>query len=522
MATEKSPNREIAEAEQERKPPSEREENIDEDTKRTLAIAATEVVGAGALPDYDYGWSCKLCGKQSVGLQALMGHFLFHRFLLGDDRVRSEAGEALKAKIAVESSNGRCDVEEGPHQPATASNEDATAAMPYVSSGVISTAVCPLPQPFPFTPAGRMMTETHSSFDPVSLVKIIPPNADEGESSIGVLPHDARTQSKPSTCGPAIENMKSIKRKREELTSRGVENMNESKWRKLKGCCSLGQAVKEFKEILPILERFLQETTTLAKGCSRRSPLVTTELVGGGTHRKINEIYSYLVQENISIIGVVGMVGVGKTAILTHVHNKLLENRAFDDVLWVNVPLEFSTYALQEEIANVVGLHNISNEKDVKRRASILYGHLRMKKSVLILDGLWMHFKVKDVGIPVEMGSVKLVLSTRSLDVCFMMLCQKQIKIKPLEREESWRLFLKVLCFAGKLPSDIEEIAKFIMHKCDGLPLGIIDIGTRMRGVEKVHEWKGMLQKFKDSRIELEAFKGLKLSYMNLGDHQVQ
>ncbi|KAK3424220.1 hypothetical protein EUGRSUZ_F01017 [Eucalyptus grandis] len=310
--------------------------------------------------------------------------------------------------------------------------------------------------------------------------------------------------------------MKSIKRKREELTSRGVENMNESKWRKLKGCCSLGQAVKEFKEILPILERFLQETTTLAKGCSRRSPLVTTELVGGGTHRKINEIYSYLVQENISIIGVVGMVGVGKTAILTHVHNKLLENRAFDDVLWVNVPLEFSTYALQEEIANAVGLHNISNEKDVKRRASILYGHLRMKKSVLILDGLWMHFEVKDVGIPVEMGSVKLVLSTRSLDVCFMMLCQKQIKIKPLEREESWRLFLKVLCFAGKLPSDIEEIAKFIMHKCDGLPLGIIDIGTRMRGVEKVHEWKGMLQKFKDSRIELEAFKGLKLSYMNL------
>ncbi|KAI6687466.1 hypothetical protein NL676_024294 [Syzygium grande] len=278
---------------------------------------------------------------------------------------------------------------------------------------------------------------------------------------------------------------------------------------------------REVEEILLVLGRFRQEATAVA-GCSKTSPSLTIELVGKETRRKVNEIFSCLMLANVSIIGVYGMGGVGKTAILRHVYDRLFEDLGWD-VFWVSVPQDFSVYALQEEIANVVGLDNLSSEKDVERRAGLLYGHLNAKnRSILILDGLWMHFEVKDVGIPVETGKVKLVVTTRSLDVCRMMLCQKQIKIELLDMEDSWRLFSEKLCFPGELLQGVEQIARSLLDRCYGLPLGIIEIATRMGGAEEVHEWRGMLGRLEDSRMELDMFKRLQLSYLNLGNDQVQ
>lgn len=207
---------------------------------------------------------------------------------------------------------------------------------------------------------------------------------------------------------------------------------------------------------------------------------------------------------------------------MRHVYVSLLDYLP-SYVFWIAVPQDFSVYALQEEIANAVGLDNLSNEKDVKRRAGLLYGHLNAKKGcILILDGLWKPFEVKDVGIPVETGKLKLIVTTRSPDVCRMMLCQKQIKIELLDMEDSWRLFLKKLCFAGELPQEVEQIARSLLDRCCGLPLGIIEIASRMRGVKKEREWRDMLGNLEESRMELDVFKSLQLSYLNLGDEQVQ
>ncbi|KAF7847257.1 hypothetical protein BT93_L3147 [Corymbia citriodora subsp. variegata] len=326
--------------------------------------------------------------------------------------------------------------------------------------------------------------------------------------SLGARMHGAPVESQPSTRRLADSNMKSLKRRLEELISSHQADMNKlmSKWRRIEEeYWSVARAIregisfslekvgdveelsKEVEEILLILGRFRQEPMSLVR-CNGTSPSVTLELVGKETRRKANEIFSYLMQDNISMIGVYGMGGVGKMAILRHVYNRLLEDLALD-VFWVAIPQGFSVYALQEEIANAVGLDSLLYEKDVKRRADLLYGHLNVKnRSILILDGLWMHFEVKDVGIPVEMGNLKLVVTTRSLDVCRMMLCQKKIKIELLGKEDSWRLFSKTICFAGELPWEVEQIARSLLDRCYGLPLGIIEIATRMRGVEKVHE----------------------------------
>ncbi|XP_056172869.1 probable disease resistance protein At4g27220 isoform X3 [Syzygium oleosum] len=375
-----------------------------------------------------------------------------------------------------------------------------------------------------------------------------PVNAEEGEPNTEV-PQDARiddalVDSRPGSFGLVGEYMPTLKRKLEELSSRVADlDELETRSRKSKRINDWGvvrafregksvfvqqvervdDLIKEVEEILGHYS-FQKGLTTHAGRCRKSSPLVTTKLVGKKSEQTIEEICDYLMEDEIFIIGVYGMGGVGKTAILMHVHNRILENSAFNDVFWVTVPQEFSFCELQDEIANAVGLDNLSKDKDVKRRASMLNRHLKKKRAVLILDGLWMHFDFEDVGIPVEKGGIKLVLTTRSLNVCHEMLCQKEIKIKPLEKlnEDDWSLFREKLCFGRELPSEVKKIAKSIVDKCGGLPLGIIEIATHMRRVEEVHEWKGMLWKLEESRVELNVFKRLKLSYVNLGDSQVQ
>ncbi|KAF8023858.1 hypothetical protein BT93_F1137 [Corymbia citriodora subsp. variegata] len=503
-------------------------------------------------------WKCNFCNKVYGGSVtrikahlAGVGGFGINDCKDVSDRVRSEAKKALKSKGTAESSNGaEGNVEEGPHLPGTANNEDAWretlfTAAPGLSSDVIS-AVGASSSAFPpllgpslpsqslpaqsmiplgdsFWPQQPQLSQSHAgdsytqpqNFNcPISHPDLahealtnMPPqqNAEEGEPNTEV-PRDVRTKdaamvSRPGNCGLVKENTPSLKRK---LKRKGGERSNGEF---VNDCCHCS---------------FRKLSTTHATRRRKSLPLLTTELVGKEMEKTIEQICNYLMEDEINIIGIYGMGGVGKTAILMQVHNKVLQNPAFNDVFWVTVPQKFSVYELQDEIGNALRLDNLSKDRDVKRRASILNRHLKKKKAVLTLDGLWMHFDFEDVGIPVEKGGIKLVLTTRSLDVCHKMLCQKQIEIRPLDEEDHWDLFLKKLCFGRDLPLKVKEIARSILDKCGGLPLGIIEIATHMRGVEEVHEWKDLLQKLENSMMELNVFKKLKLSYMNLGNLQVQ
>ncbi|KAL3733632.1 hypothetical protein ACJRO7_023060 [Eucalyptus globulus] len=465
-----------------------------------------------------------------------------------NDMVRSlmtEEGEPT-IEVSRELSNGaEGNIEEGLHQPVITSNEDGPreisfADVPSLDSNAMSTIVASssdfLPShemnvPSQYLPTQNMTTHGDFSFGtqppqshagdsniqqqnlsnpssggdltPEAFTKMPHPvNAEEGEPNTEV-PQDVRTKdavmvSRPGNCGLVNENMPSLKKKRGERSNREV--VNNCRYRS-----------------------FRKSSMTHATRCRKSSPLLTTELVGKESEKTINKICDYLMEDENVIIGIYGMGGVGKTAILLHVQNRVLEDSTFNDVFWVTVPQEFSVYELQDEIANVVGLDDLLKYKDVKRRACILDKHLKKKeRSILLLDGMWKHFEVKDVGIPIKKSGLKLVFTTWSLDVCHKMLCQKLIKIEPLSLQgDAWNLFLETLG-EKEITSEVEKFARLIVQECGGLPLGIIEIATCMRGVEEVYEWKDMLRKLKESRVELDVFKRLKLCYVNLADSQVQ
>ncbi|KAK5786794.1 hypothetical protein PVK06_041439 [Gossypium arboreum] len=125
--------------------------------------------------------------------------------------------------------------------------------------------------------------------------------------------------------------------------------------------------------------------------------LPTTELVGAANVR--DEIYQCLMGDDVGMIGVWGMGGIGKTTIMKDVHNRLLKERKFRKLIWVTVSKDLDIPRLQKNIASQLE-RNLSDDEDIIIRAGKVSEMLRRQgRHVLILDDVWESFSLEDVGI---------------------------------------------------------------------------------------------------------------------------
>ncbi|XP_056175207.1 probable disease resistance protein At5g47250 isoform X2 [Syzygium oleosum] len=255
------------------------------------------------------------------------------------------------------------------------------------------------------------------------------------------------------------------------------------------------------------------------------SKLLEEKMVGEAFQRNTTKILEYLVGNQISKLGIYGMGGVGKTTIMVHIHNRLLEKANYGHVLWITVSQDLNTQRLQDTLGMELGL-GILQEKDVRKRAAMLHDCLTKRgKSTIILDDVWQRFDLKEVGIPVGADGIKLVLTTRSFEVCRQMHCQEMIKIEPLSHIEAESLFLEELGYEVALNLETKAIVKSIVEECAGLPLAVITMARSMQGVTDVFEWKDCLEKLRESGqtdMEKEVLVKLEFSYNRLSNHEVQ
>jgi len=255
-------------------------------------------------------------------------------------------------------------------------------------------------------------------------------------------------------------------------------------------------------------------------------PTSSTKPVGQAFEENTKVIWSLLMDGDVSIIGIYGMGGVGKSKILKDIYNELLQQpNICDHVWWVNVSQDFSINRLQNLIAEHLDL-DLSRKNDELHRASELLEKLSKKqKWILILDDLWNDFTLDRVGIPKKLKGCKLILTTRSEIVCHGIGCDHKIQVKPLSEGEAWTLFKENLEHDITLSSKVEGIAKAIARECDGLPLGIITVAGSLRGVDDLHQWRNTLTKLRESEfrdMDEKVFKLLRFSYDRLGDLALQ
>ncbi|WRX28348.1 NB-ARC - like 10 [Theobroma cacao] len=229
--------------------------------------------------------------------------------------------------------------------------------------------------------------------------------------------------------------------------------------------------------------------------------------------------------DEVGMIGVCGMGGIGKTTIMKHINNQLLKDNGFDQVIWVTVSKELNIFKLQEDIANSL---KQALPTTVLQRAAKLKDILEGKRYVLILDDVWRRFPLLEVGIPesiLGMGR-KVVLTSRLIEVCESMGCEV-VKVQPLSKNESMNLFLHHVGPEVVQDQNLKDIVDKIVEKCGGLPLSIVTIAGSMKKIDDICEWKNALIELEErvksvKGSDIEIFEHLKFSYDRLEDQKIQ
>ncbi|KAJ0075169.1 hypothetical protein Patl1_34401 [Pistacia atlantica] len=199
----------------------------------------------------------------------------------------------------------------------------------------------------------------------------------------------------------------------------------------------------------------------------------------------LDEVWSCLDDHEVSMIGLYGIGGVGKTTLLQKLNNKFIDKRrGFNVVIWVTVSKEVNFNGIQEVIRNKLDIPEEIWERKIDEhgRAAEICRSLCRKKFVLLLDDLWERIDLRKLGVPdlsYNQNGSKIVFTTRSEDVCDSMdAAVKKIEVKCLSFEESFELFRQ--CVKEDVLNshpEIPELAKTVAKECKGLPLALITIG---------------------------------------------
>ncbi|KAK8573714.1 hypothetical protein V6N13_009802 [Hibiscus sabdariffa] len=241
--------------------------------------------------------------------------------------------------------------------------------------------------------------------------------------------------------------------------------------------------------------------------------LSTTYLSGEAVKACVEEIWQCLMDDEVGKIRVWGMGGVGKTSIMKLVNNQLLkETGKLDIVIWITVSKEMSIAKLQRDIASRIGV-DFSGDEDETTRAGMLFETLSQKsRFVMILDDLWENVSLERIGIPEPFVGSKLVLTTRSADVCKQMDC-KVIEVKRLTEEEAWKLFSKKVGPDILNNPEVELIARPIAKRCRDLEN--VPSLSNLRVLKKLDLQRTNIKEIPQGMEDLESLECLNLGYFN-------
>ncbi|XP_021834805.1 putative disease resistance protein RGA4 isoform X2 [Prunus avium] len=227
-------------------------------------------------------------------------------------------------------------------------------------------------------------------------------------------------------------------------------------------------------------------------------------------------------QENLAVMVIVGMAGLGKTTLAKSVYNDNSIEGYFDKKVWVCVSDPFDVKMILISMLESLSRSNVPRESQDALLIR-LQEELKGKKYLLVLDDVWDSEKWNELmncllKLESAQGST-IFVTTRSAQVALITETLPRPELERLSRDECWSILKHAACTNGS--SDIlhlESIGREIAKKCDGLPLMAKVLGGILRSKKTTAEWS----KVKDSRIwdlpkgEDRIMSVLKLSFSDL------
>jgi Leucine-rich repeat (LRR) protein len=308
--------------------------------------------------------------------------------------------------------------------------------------------------------------------------------------------------------------------------------------RKIKAIRKRLDAINADRQNFRLEERHV-ETRVVNRERDQTHSLVRKEVVIGRENDKkavIDCLMDSKVEEDVSVLPIVGIGGLGKTTLAKLVFNDEEIQKGFDLKMWVCVSDIF-------DVKNIVAkiLESATNkEKPVTVEMDTLVKYLLKKiegkKYFLVLDDVWNgdHKKwccLKEVLMGGARGS-RILVTTRN-EVVARTIRQESVariigtvesySLKGLDEDASWSLFKLKAFEKGQEPknSSIVALGKEMVGKCSGVPLAITTIGSLLGSKNSEKEWLSFKNNelSKISQEENGIIPTLKLSYDHLPSH---
>ncbi|KAG2592251.1 hypothetical protein PVAP13_5NG535400 [Panicum virgatum] len=242
-----------------------------------------------------------------------------------------------------------------------------------------------------------------------------------------------------------------------------------------------------------------------------------------GRDALLQELDTCVRDGDVGIVGIYGIAGVGKTALLNKFNNDFLINSPDINVaIYIEVGKDYNLDDIQRIIGDRLGVS--WENRTPKERAGVLYRVLSKMNFVLLLDDVWepLNFRMLGIPVPKHSSKSKIVLTTRIEDVCDRMDVRRKLKMECLPWEPAWELFReKVGDHLMTASPEIRLQAQALATKCGGLPLALITVGRAMASKRTAKEWKHAITVLKIAPwqllgMELDVLEPLKKSYDNL------
>ncbi|XVF30648.1 hypothetical protein REPUB_Repub16aG0076400 [Reevesia pubescens] len=234
-------------------------------------------------------------------------------------------------------------------------------------------------------------------------------------------------------------------------------------------------------------------------------------------------------EDDISVIPIVGMGGLGKTTLAQLIFNDERVKNHFEFRMWVCVTVDFDLRRILKEMIEFHTEMEYSNNLPISTLVSRFLEFLSGKNFLLVLDDVWSDtYKnwepLRNLLKKGGKGS-RVLVTTRTTKVSDIMGTQPTpYRLEFLPEEECWSLFKKIAfkdCNSlGGRQKELEDIGRKIVEKCNGLPLAVKAMGGLLRGNVDVNKWKQILRhsiwELEQNPNRPEILPALKLSYDHL------